>query len=198
MVSVGTIFSLATIGAIIIGGYTVYRNADKISGALTRGVTQSISNPFGNFIDSLWSGTKNISNNNNTNSQQTTSPQQQSGVDYKSWLKGEDNRTPQQVDTWYSDNKITNPRSTTPSTYTPTPYKQPTPKNHKAGYYYFNVKGKKYDTQQHLTSSQAKNLFTLNPKKVFSEGGLQNIAFIGTRKLQQSGFNLFGKSKGFQ
>ena len=57
MVSIGTIFSLAVVGAVAAGGYALYRNTDKIGGALTRGLEKNVSAPFGNYIDNLWKDT---------------------------------------------------------------------------------------------------------------------------------------------
>ena len=57
MVSIGTIFILAIAGAVAVGGYALYRNADKVGGALSRGVETSITNPLGSYFDNLWKDT---------------------------------------------------------------------------------------------------------------------------------------------
>ena len=57
MVSIGTIFSLAVVGAVAAGGYALYRNADKVGGALTRGLEKNVSAPFSNYLDNLWKDT---------------------------------------------------------------------------------------------------------------------------------------------
>lgn len=76
MVSVGTIFSLAVIGAVAAGGYAVYRNTDKIGGALTRGLEKNVVSPFGNYIDNLWkdAGTNIVSTTTSSVQKQIVKP----------------------------------------------------------------------------------------------------------------------------
>jgi len=59
MVSIGTIISFGVIGAIIAGSYAVYRNSDKIGGALSRGLQTNITTPLGSWADSLFTNTSN-------------------------------------------------------------------------------------------------------------------------------------------
>jgi len=56
MVSVGTIFSLALVGALGVGIYAVYSNAGTIGNALSRGIQKNVSNPLGNYFGNLWQG----------------------------------------------------------------------------------------------------------------------------------------------
>jgi len=57
MVSVGTVISLLAVGAIAAVGYAVYRNLDKIGGAVSRGVETNLTNPFGNYFENLFRDT---------------------------------------------------------------------------------------------------------------------------------------------
>lgn len=54
MVSIGTIISIAVAGAIGIAGYVLYSNRDQVGSALSRGVKNSISVPFGNYFNTLF------------------------------------------------------------------------------------------------------------------------------------------------
>jgi len=54
MVSVGTFLSIGIIAGVGILGYAVYRNFGQIGGALSRGVTQNITNPFGDYFENLF------------------------------------------------------------------------------------------------------------------------------------------------
>jgi len=59
MVSIGTIFTLGAIGAVIAGGFALFANRDKLGGALSRGVEENLTNPLGDYFDSLWTGLNN-------------------------------------------------------------------------------------------------------------------------------------------
>jgi len=59
MISIGTVLTLGIVAAVVAGGYAVYRNADKLGGALSRGVETNLSVPLGNYFDNLWSGLNN-------------------------------------------------------------------------------------------------------------------------------------------
>jgi len=53
MVSVGTILTLGIVAAIGVAGYAVYRNLGKVGSVVSSGVTKSISDPFGNWLDNI-------------------------------------------------------------------------------------------------------------------------------------------------
>jgi len=57
MVSIGTVLTLGIIGAVSIFGYAVYRNADKLGGAVSRGVEKNVTAPFGNYFENLFADT---------------------------------------------------------------------------------------------------------------------------------------------
>ncbi len=56
MVSIGTVLTLGIIGGAGILGYAVYRNADKVGGALARGVEENITAPIGSYFENLFAG----------------------------------------------------------------------------------------------------------------------------------------------
>ena len=205
MVSLGTILTLGAIGALAAGGYAVYRNFDKLGGALSRGVETNLTNPLGNYFDNLWSGIASNASNTISNNEQIQNAQDafQSATETFSGLAdsfsnpfppaygappptqtvptpGAPILTPPGVDSVEDLLKITNPL----------------PK-YESGYYYFNVAGSQYDTQQYLTAEKAKELFALPEEAVFSPGGLQNVKYIGKNELGAAGFKLFGESKGY-
>jgi len=67
MVSIGTIATLGIVAAVGIAGYAVYTNLGKIGGAVSLGVTKSITDPFGIWLDNLF---KTTSTNGVTNTPQ--------------------------------------------------------------------------------------------------------------------------------
>ncbi len=54
-----TILTLGIVAAVGIVGYAVYRNLGKVGSVVTTGVTKSISDPFGNWLDNIIGGTTN-------------------------------------------------------------------------------------------------------------------------------------------
>ncbi len=59
MGKIDAILTLGIVAAVGIVGYAVYRNLGKVGGAVTASVTKSVSDPFGNWLDSVISGTTN-------------------------------------------------------------------------------------------------------------------------------------------
>jgi len=53
MVSVGTFLTIGIIGAVGVLGYVLYRNADKLGGALSSVVETKLTNPFGDYLENL-------------------------------------------------------------------------------------------------------------------------------------------------
>jgi len=56
MISLGTIFTIGAVAAIGAVGYAVYRNADKAGGALSKVVETKLTNPIGDYLDSIAAG----------------------------------------------------------------------------------------------------------------------------------------------
>jgi len=54
MVSIGTVITLGIVGGLAIVGYALYRNASSIGGAFSRGVTQNVTDPFGDYFENLF------------------------------------------------------------------------------------------------------------------------------------------------
>ena len=59
MVSIGSIFGLLLAGAVAIGGYALYQNRNALGGALARGVEVNVSNPLGEWFNSLFTNNGN-------------------------------------------------------------------------------------------------------------------------------------------
>jgi len=203
MVSLGTFLTLGIIAAIAAGGYAVYANAGKIGGAVSRGVETQLTDPLGNYLDTLWQNVTTSSINAVSQSVQTSYQQTQQGF----------------VDAWNSlinsAQTITNPiypwQTTQPSptpdpidiqplpTVDPIPIVQPTytqqPGSFQEGYYYFNFLGSKWDYQTKLSAEQA---------GIYSKEALQdptdyfeNIKYLGQTKLGESGLKLFAESQNY-
>ena len=199
MVSIGTIFSIAIAGAVAAGGYALYRNYNKVGGALTRGVEKNISIPFGNYLDNLWKDTTtDIANAaTHTVAEKVIDP-----------IKNIPNPTtvftnPFPFAHGYFDSPkaktsptITKPKSV-PTLIPPTIKTVPTPNAPKlipptqslAGWYYRNfAPGGRADQQIRLDAGSADALR--------SRG--YDLTFLTTsQKLSDQAFTLFGKSKGY-
>jgi len=210
MVSIGTIFSVLVVGAAIAGGYALYRNADKLGGALSRGVEQNITNPLGSYFDNLWNSFAGAPGTATQGVNPTTvfdplppaygaPPAPAPGdLDYKA-------PTIPPFNNPYTPPSYTNPpASNLPNPQYPTPTPPPTapttPKSNYTsewftpGYYYVDYEGSKYDTQWKLTAYQAKNI-----AKAASAPGdaFFGIQYIGKSKLTEQAFGVFGKSKNY-
>jgi len=61
--NVGTILTLGIVAAVGIAGYAIYRNLGKVGTAVTASVTKSVSDPFGNWLDSIGGGATNGAGN---------------------------------------------------------------------------------------------------------------------------------------
>jgi len=205
MVSIGTVFSLAAIGAIIAGGYVVYRNFDKIGGAFTGVVEKNLSNPFGDWLDSLSGGLSVAS--------APSTPPNTPFVDYNP-----NTNDPQDSRTWEPGYSPPPEKDFLPPTQAPTPYYPPTQvspipaptpapvgnipdstiggykDSFKSGYYYINYEGAKYDTQWKLTGAKAWEVSRAAEAK---GDALLGIQYIGQSKLGEAGFQLFGESQNY-
>jgi len=214
MVSIGTVITLGIIGAASIGAYALYRNADKAGGALSRGVEENISVPLGNWFDNLWQSVNPLS----------PGPGQDSPINPVTIFDplppayGDLDYVPPPSITPTPDYPSLVPPGTTPTPGPgPTTTLVPTPgaptlvppgastpgelldivNKFKEGYYYFNVVGSEWDTQQFVSESFAKQLNEADPSKLFHPGGLTDITYIGKTALGEAGFKLFGESKGY-
>ena len=201
MVSFGTIFSLAVVGAVAAGGYALYRNVDKVGGAFTRGVEKNLVTPFGDYLDNLWKdlGDSVVDTATDTIQKAIVNP-----------LKNIPNPT----------NVFTNPfpfafgesgKSPATKSLPPAQLKlKPTPgapklippgastipqllnivnSQPKAGYYYQNFpSGGRQDRQINLQKGTADKLRLRG----------YDLTFLSpSQKLSPAAFNLFGKSKGY-
>jgi len=201
MVSVGTILSVGFAAAIIAGGYALYRNADKIGGALSRGVETNLTQPLGNYFDNLW-GNVTTSSINAVQTAVNQTYQQAQGGFVDAWNKavaGAGTLNPiypwltQQPQQQQPPIEVT-PLPPVPTLPPPLPPVGPIA-GPKAGFYYVDYTGSKYDTQWELTSKQAAQAFeTAGADLTDAFLGLQ---YLGKSKLGPAGFQLFGKSKGY-
>jgi len=199
MVSLGTIFTLGIIGAVSVGVYALYRNADKIGGAVSRGVEETFVNPLGNWADNLWSSIENPFETSTSNA---------------SSLAGQTVASVNDSTIFVPADTTVNPDGTVSSDTPPLLELSPEEKQYatdiqkenvdesqrvldslKEGYYYFNFTGSKYDYQAKLTSEEANryNTFAFSDKTDL----LENVAYLGQSKLGESGLKLFAQSKNY-
>jgi len=54
MVSIGTFLTVGIIAGASVLGYAVYRNLDKVGGALARGTQEKLTDPFSNYLENLF------------------------------------------------------------------------------------------------------------------------------------------------
>jgi len=181
LVSVGTIVSLGIVGAIIAGGYAVYRSSGPIGGALSRGVETSLVKPLTDWANNLFKISSVFAAGPGSSVPNINTPQdvivQGGGVA----------PNPLFVD---DPNKFNPPPTTTPTPPplpTPTPpTPTPTPIISAAGYYYWNRPGPD-DRQLKLFEGTADALRRRG----------RDLTFLGISKLGPAGFQLFGSSKGY-
>lgn len=190
MVSLGTIFTIAVAGAIATGVYVISRNTDKIGSAFSRGTQNIISDPFGNFIDSLFqngSTSSSVTRTPTPTPQRLPIPLSQPGTGLPNPANAPTN--PTAIDVGLSQGiKPTPTPSLTDPNLSAEKFQPPKPS---AGWYYINYQGSKYDTQWNLTAKKAEEVM----KTAAAAGdALLGIKFLGTRKLPQGGFRLFGKA----
>jgi len=200
MVGIGTFITLGAVAAIVAGGYAVYSNSGKIGGALSRGIEGSLVNPLGKWADSLWASIEN--------------PSEGPAGPGPSDLAGKTVPSVNDSTITIPEDTYVNPNDTVTSKTPPILKLSPEEKSEatyiqhqnvnlselalgKSGYYYFNVAGSKYDTQQFLSGAKAIQLSKISRENLFSKGGLENIKYIGKSALAQKGFTMFGQSQNY-
>jgi len=195
MGALGIILTVGIVGAVAAAGYAVYRNADKIGGAFSRGVETQLTVPLGNYLNNLWSDFTTSTANSIT----------QAVVPWYPWQPSQPAPTPTPTPTAPVPAPyvpLPTPTAPTPTAPTPTPtptptapYQPPQPTSFKTGYYYINFAGAKYDYQVKLSSAGAKELSAeafSNPYDSF-----QNIKYLGQSQLGKAGLELFAKSQNY-
>lgn len=212
MVSVGTFLSIGIIGAIAVGGYALYRNADKAGGAVSRGVQTSITNPLGNYFDNLWKNTPTNSNNPSAGTPGVYDPTSKQLQEETRILNERTQRQYQQqygqTIKGYQDildvyKKLLNQKPSgvappIPKTFPGEEHRGANPNAPKneplftpspAGWFYQNfTPGGRKDRQIKLKQGSADAL---------RKRGYDLHFLTPSQKLSQSAFNLFGKSKGY-
>lgn len=188
MVSLGTIFTIAVAGAIATGVYVVSRNTDKIGSAFSRGTQNILSNPFGNYLDSLFqNGSTSSSAPRTPTPTAQTIPLSQPGAGLPNPANAPTHPTP--IDVGLSQGIKPEPSQTVADpNLSADKFQPPKPS---AGWYYINYQGSKYDTQWNLTAKKAAELMKTASAP---DDALVGIKFLGSSKLQPSGFRLFGKA----
>ena len=186
MVSIDTIFSLAVVGAVAAGGYALYRNADKVGGALTRGLEKNVSAPFGNYIDNLWKDTSSGIANTATLTVQKKIVEPLKNIPNPTnvftnpfpFAYGESGKSP-------ATKNLPPPQIISkPTPRAPTLMQKSLP-----GYYYQNFpEGGRQDRQIKLQEGTADKL---------KLRGYDLTFLTPSQKLSPSAFSLFGKSKGY-
>jgi len=215
MVSLGTFITLGAIAAITAGGYAVYRNSDKIGGALSRGVEETLTKPLGVWADNLW---RTIANPLGIGENTQPSIKVEGPLTFTPGLESSPGLLTQKEtlacecgshiiqDRYGTVTQKCNTCSTTQ--YNPTP--APTPKEtiptrdpiakiFQSGYYYINYAGSRYDTQYYQTGEQAAKTAALAESGTAGIGGrvIENIKYLGQSKLGPAGFELFGRSQNY-
>jgi len=202
MVSVGTVISLIAGGAIIAGGIAVFSNLDRIGGAFTRGVEESITKPFSDYLDNLFktsttntqssiagetvpftdTSTVSIPADTTINPDGTVSSSTPPLLNLSPQEKAIATETQQQnvIDSQIALDKQIAERE------------QQNQNINQTGYYFVNFEGSALDTQLFLRPEDAPVLESLK-----SAANFLNIQFLGKSKLGPAGFQLFGESKGY-
>jgi len=216
VVSVGTIVSIGAIGAIVAVGYAVYRNADKISGALSRGVEGYFTNPLGSYFENLFTNlptppVSSGSGSGNGTQVPTLSPDapvQESGLlegfegsPQGPKLPDDKNLLQTAFDIWYKEHfgspTVTPPLPTITDVTPPGPIPQSTPpltQQYQEGYYYVNYEGSQYDTQWYLNAEQAASVAETAAAK---GDPFLGIKYLGKSMLGAEGFKTFGQSQNY-
>jgi len=208
MVSIGTVFTIGIIGAVAAAGYAVYRNADAIGSALSRGVEGYFTNPLGNWVDDLFRNLSigpGVKTNGETSSTVPPPPGPgEEGTGFWEGLVGTDegpalpadkNLTQVAFEIWY--NEHFGPKEDPPieiiDETPPGPIPQseiPTsdPIQSLAGWYYRNfAPGGRADEQIFLKEGTADRLTARG----------YDLRYLGQDELGEAGFQLFGKSQGY-
>jgi len=209
MVSVGTIISIAVIGTIAAAGYAVYRNADKIGGALSRGVEGYFTNPLGKYFEDLFRNLPTTAAGAGPGTPLPTldpnAPVQTSGplIGFEGGpagpqLPADKNLIQTQFDIWFAEKFGAGPLAPKPDVpkitdvTPPGPIPQSIPAS-QAGYYYFNYPGSKYDFQAKLGLGEA----DLYKKTDVGPQSFTDLVFLGISKLTPAGLQTFGKSQNY-
>jgi len=190
------VVGIGIVAAVGIAGYAIYRNAGKIGDLFSSTIEGAITNPINSFFENIqlpdWSGT-------------TTEPP---SVPTPPIIAGETVPLIGNTTVTIPPETLVDPSGTVSS---PTPpilnlppeiagpaavsqqaqVLQNLPER-KAGYYYFNFLGSKYDYQAFLTKDRAKE-FALAAAPVGDP--FLNIRYLGQSKLSKQGFQVFGKSQ---
>lgn len=220
MVGAGTFLSIGIIAAAGVAGYAIYTNLDKIGGALTRGISQSITDPFSSYLDSLFkiSGAGAASGpapGTPLPTLEPNAPVQKEGplIGFEGSPAGpklpdDKNLIQTQIDIWYKKNFGTGPlangngtkfpdeehRGANPAAPTNEPLFAPSP----GGFYYADYRTDPSvphvkDLQWKLTEGMADKL----RKTIVPGGFLKGIHYLGKSELTEPGFKLFGKSQNY-
>jgi len=196
MVSLGTIFTIAVIGAVAAGAYALSRNTQQLGAAFSRGAENLVSAPFTNYLNSLFTNLPTLTPIPKAAAQQPTAVAlSQPSAGLPNPANAPTNPTP--IDLGLSQGIKPTP---TPSQIIADPNTsldkfQPPVSTPSAGYYYLNYVGAAsgFDRQQYLSKTEAQKWIEgINVKK--QGGSLQDIRFLGTRKLSDKGFQIIGRA----
>lgn len=213
MVSIGTVFTIGIIGAVAAAGYAVYRNADAIGAALSRGVEGYFTNPLGKWADDLF---RNLSTGPgvSTNGETTAVPPPpgpgETGAGYWEGFEGSEqgpkladdkNLVQTAFDIWYNEHFGPKKKTEPPIVITDVTPSGPIPQSpipSAAGYYYADYRTDPdvphiKDLQWQLTEGMADKL----RETIVPGGFLKGIHYLGQSKLTEPGFKLFGKSQNY-
>jgi len=199
MVSIGTVLSLIAGGAVIAGGIAVFSNLGGIRDAFARGVEESVTKPFSDYLDSLFQG--NGASTQSSIAGETvpfTEPTPMTPAS-QVFIPGDTTVEPSGVVTSKTPPLlILSPEEKESATFIQQAnVSQSDLALGREGFYYFNVVGSEFDTQSFLSSKEAIQLSKAPLDVLFNPAGLTDIRFLSKSLLGDTGFQLFGESKGY-
>jgi len=210
MVSIGTILTLGIVAAIAAGGYAVYASRQQLGGALSRGVEETLVAPLRNWADSLWSSIAGSANGSTSGSSSIAGQTVPFAGTAKVTIPGDtlvnadgtvSSKTPPLL-TLTANEKlaatlIQRENVIESQKVLDTTIANRDPFSAGAGYYYFDVAGSRYDSQQYLSATKVQQLKTADPNILFHPEGLRAITYIGPKQISAAGLQLFGESKNY-
>lgn len=200
MVNVSTLIGIGLIGAIGVGIYGVYNSRNAIGQALSRGIETTVTNPITDWANSLFKTSQNDKSVATTDQEGYSSPPPIISSREPKAIP----QHPLYVPNYNNDyvpgsNEPADERTWTKDYFPPAdqdfkPPPKPKPKPSKGTYYYADFAESELDTQLFFKPEHVQN-FLKSVENAPNFKGLYNLGV--TKPLGKSGFELYGKSKGY-